>query len=63
MYALEKSKFGNSNDACIIILMPKVKIERIIVFMRDRELAFFKKGMFQEGKFQSSSVFVVVRCL
>ena len=30
--------------------MPKVKIERIIVFMRDRELAFFKKANVSRGQ-------------
>ena len=35
-----------------IILMPKM--ERITVFMRNRESAFWKKGMFFDGELQSS---------
>ena len=38
----------------LLQLENKVKIEPIIVLMRNCELAFWKKGMFQEGKFQSS---------
>ena len=34
--------------------LSKVKMEQIIVFMRNRESAFLKKGMFFEGELRSS---------
>ena len=61
-HTFQKSKFENLNDAWLynidahvtLQLGNKVKMEQIIMFTRNRELAFRKQGMFFVGWFQSS---------
>ena len=65
MYTIKKLKklqlFRNLNGAYVILinvynlqLVNKVKMERIIVLVRNREFAFWKKGIFFGGELRSS---------
>ena len=61
---LKNSQFENLNDICLCLqLVNEVKMEQVTVFVRNRESAFSKKGMFFDGELRRSENFARKRKL